>query len=110
MIARYHGGALNDSTNPPEVVLKQRRTVFENSKFFVHADHIADTDGREVTNHLDVAPTLRNEEMVTGRTLLPAYQGRICLIKPLCHAVRSAVLETARGFVDPKETPAEAAL
>ena len=110
MIARHHGGALNDSSNPPEVVLKQRRTVFENSKFFVHADHIADADGREVADYLVVAPRVRTEAMITGVTVLPVHEGRIVLIKTFRHAVRSVVLETARGFVDPKETPAQAAL
>ena len=105
-----NGGALNDSTNPPEILLKQRRTVFENSKFFVHADHIADAEGREVGDYLVVAPRVHTEALITGVTVLPVYEDRIVLIKTFRHAVRSVVLETARGFVDPKETPAEAAL
>lgn len=101
---------MNDPGNPPEVILKQRRTVFENSKFFVHADHIADADDREVPDYLVVAPRIHTDALITGVTVLPVYENRIVLIKTFRHAVRSVVLETARGFVDPKETPAEAAL
>jgi ADP-ribose pyrophosphatase len=108
MIARHHGGALNDSANPPEVLLKQRRTVFENSKFFVHADHIADSSGREVPDYLVVAPRIHTDALITGVTVLPVYNDRIVLLKTFRHAVRSMVLETARGFVDPNETPAQA--
>jgi len=109
MIAPCSGGALNES-NPPEVSLRQRRTVFENSKFFVYADHIADGEGREVPDYLVVAPRVHTDALITGVTVLPIYEGRIILLKTFRHAVRSVVLETARGFVDPNETPAQAAL
>ena len=101
---------MNDSANPPEVVLKQRRNVFENSKFFVYADHIADADGREVPDYLVVAPRIHTDALITGVTVLPVYNNRIVLLKTFRHAVRSEVLETARGFVDSGETPAQAAL
>jgi ADP-ribose pyrophosphatase len=104
------GGALNNSENPSEVLLKRRRTVFENSKFLVHADHIADENGREVPDYLVVAPRVHNGELVTGVAVLPVYEGRVVLIKTFRHAVRSFVLETVCGFIDPNETPAEAAL
>jgi len=105
-----YGGILNDSAIPPEVILKQRRTVFENSKFFVYADHIADESGHEVPDYLVVAPRIQTPAMITGVTVLPIYENRIVLIRTFRHAVRSVVLETARGFVDPNETPEEAAL
>ena len=101
---------MNDSENPGEVLLKQRRTVFENSRFLVYADHIADESGREVPDYLVVAPRIHTETLITGVAVLPVYDGRIVLIKSFRHAVRSVVLETVSGFIDPNETPAEAAL
>ncbi|HZI51996.1 MAG TPA: NUDIX hydrolase [Terriglobia bacterium] len=101
---------MDEFSNPPVVVLKQRRTVFENSKFLVHADHISDAAGREVLDYLVVAPRIHTDALITGVTVLPVVDRRIVLNKTFRHAVRSFVLETARGFVDPSETPAEAAL
>lgn len=101
---------MNDSEDPREVLLKQRRTVFENSRFFVHADHIADESGREVPDYLVVAPRIHTKDLVTGVAVLPIYDGRLVLIKTFRHAVRSFVLETVCGFIDPDETPAQAAL
>lgn len=105
-----NGGRLNDSEDPGEVLLKRRRTVFENSRFFVHADHIADETGREVPDYLVVAPRIHVQDLITGVAVLPIYQGRVVLVKTFRHAVRSVVLETVSGFMDPNETPAEAAL
>jgi ADP-ribose pyrophosphatase len=93
-----------------DIHLKQRRTVFENSKFFVHADHIADDAGREVPDYLVVAPRVQADALITGVTVLPVHEGRIVLTRTFRHAVRSSVLEAARGFVDPSETPSQAAL
>jgi ADP-ribose pyrophosphatase len=101
---------LNDCENPREILLKRRRTVFENSKFLVHADHIADESGREVPDYLVVAPRIHTQNLITGVAVLPVYEGRVVLIKTFRHAVRSFVLETVCGFIDPDETPAEAAL
>jgi ADP-ribose pyrophosphatase len=101
---------LNHAENPSEVILKQRRTVFENSRFLVHADHIADENGREVPDYLVVAPRVHTGALITGVAVLPVYDGRVVLIKTFRHAVRSFVLETVCGFIDPNETPAEAAL
>jgi len=103
-------GDLNNSENPYEVLLKRRRTVFENSKFLVHADHIADESGREVPDYLVVAPRIHAQDLITGVAVLPIYEGRVVLVKTFRHAVRSVVLETVSGFIDPNETPADAAL
>jgi 8-oxo-dGTP pyrophosphatase MutT (NUDIX family) len=93
-----------------DIRLKQRRTVFENSRFFVHADHIADETGREVPDYLVVAPRVQTDALITGVTVLPVHEGRVVLIRTFRHAVRSPVLEAVRGFVDPSETPVQAAL
>ena len=101
---------MNDSDNPREVLLKKRRTVFENSRFLVHADHIADETGHEVPDYLVVEPRVHSDALITGAAVLPVFEGRIVLIKTFRHAVRSFLHETVCGFVDPNETPEEAAL
>src|SRR5215510_6762774 len=95
---KIDGGVLNNSENPSEVLLKRRRTVFENSKFLVHADHIADENGREVPDYLVVAPRIQVQDLITGVAVLPVYDGRVVLLKTFRHAVRSVVLETVSGF------------
>lgn len=101
---------MNNPENPSAVLLKGRRTVFENSKFLVHADHIADKSGREVPDYLVVEPRIHTSNLITGVAVLPVYDGRVVLIKTFRHAVRSFILETVCGFIDPNETPVEAAL
>lgn len=94
----------------PEIILRRRRTVFENSKFQVHSDHIADADGREIPDYLVVAPRVVSGDLVTGVTILPVWNDRIVFLEIYRHAVGRAGLEAPRGFIDPSETPAGAAL
>jgi ADP-ribose pyrophosphatase len=92
------------------IVLKRRRTVFENSRFHVYADWIQDGAGHEVEDYLVVEPRASAEDRVTGVTVLPVWEGRIVLLRSFRHAVDRPVLEAARGFVDAGETPLEAAV
>jgi len=57
-----------------------------------------------------VAPHTTRDDLVTGITVLPVYEGRIVLLSNYRHAVGRPGLEGVRGFVDPGEEPAQAAL
>jgi ADP-ribose pyrophosphatase len=83
--------------------------VFENARFRVFADHINGA-GHEVQNYLVVAPHTTREDLVTGITVLPVYEGRIVLLRNFRHATQRTGLEGVRGFVDLGEEPAHAAL
>jgi ADP-ribose pyrophosphatase len=98
----------NRSDNP--IVLKNRRSVFRNTKFQVFADHIADARGVEVKDYLVVAPLPQREAMVTGAVIVPVCEGRVVLLRIYRHAVGRFALEAPRGFIDERESPAQAAL
>ncbi|HLQ75918.1 MAG TPA: NUDIX hydrolase [Terriglobia bacterium] len=92
------------------IILKNRRTVFENSVFRLFSDHIADANGNEVKDFLVVAPRNSTPDMVTGVAIIPVWNGRIVLLRTFRHPVQSEVLEAPRGFVDSGEAPPDAAL
>jgi ADP-ribose pyrophosphatase len=89
------------------IILKQRRTVFSNSRFMVYCDHIAEGN-LEVEDFLVVAPHVRRDELLTGVAVIPIRAGSILLLKHYRHAVSEPVWELPRGFMDEGECPAEA--
>jgi 8-oxo-dGTP pyrophosphatase MutT (NUDIX family) len=94
----------------PSITLKRRRVAFENSRFRVFEDHIADSRGAEVRDYLVVAPHTSREDLITGISVLPVCDERIVLLRTFRHAISAMQLEVARGFVDADEDPADAAL
>lgn len=88
---------------------KNRRAVFENTRFRVYADHIAQGSA-EVPDYLVVAPHTTREDMVTGVTVLPVREGHVMLLRNSRVAVGRECLEAVRGFVDVGEDPRRAAL
>jgi 8-oxo-dGTP pyrophosphatase MutT (NUDIX family) len=98
------------SARRPRIFLKDRRTVFENSRFRVFSDHIRDAAGREVKDYLVVAPNASTAGQITGVTILPLWNNRIVLLKTFRHPIRRTILEAPRGFIDADETAEEAAL
>jgi 8-oxo-dGTP pyrophosphatase MutT (NUDIX family) len=92
------------------IALKARRLAFQNARFKVFSDHIADARGSEVENYLVVAPHTQRADLIAGITVIPIWENTVVLVRMFRHAVRRFVLEAPRGFVDGAETPAEAAL
>ena len=99
-----------ESTRPEmSVVLKHRRRVFENSRFVIYSDHIAAQDV-EVPDYLVVEPRARSADSITGVVVVPVREGGILLLNTYRHAVSRHVWELPRGFIEPGEAPARAAL
>ena len=94
----------------PTINRKSRRLAFENTRFRVFADHIADSLGAEVPDYLVVAPHTDRQDLITGISVLPVYDDRLVLLRTFRHAISAMQLEVARGFVDAGEDPADAAL
>jgi len=92
------------------ISLKDRRTVFENSKFHVFSDHIEDAQGNEIKDYLVVAPKVFALPLITGVAVVPVIGNSVVLVRMFRHAVSKEVLEAPRGFVDIHETPEQAAL
>jgi ADP-ribose pyrophosphatase len=91
------------------VTLKQRRTVFANSRFTVYSDHIAQSH-LEVEDFLVVAPHLRRDDLLTGIAVIPVRYDSILLLRHFRHAVSQPVWELPRGFMDEGEDSSQAAL
>jgi ADP-ribose pyrophosphatase YjhB (NUDIX family) len=91
------------------IVLRDRRRVFDNSRFTVYSDRI--TDGTlEVGDFLVVAPHSRRADLLTGVVVVPVRDDSILLLKNYRHAVGQHVWELPRGFLEDGEDPAIAAL
>jgi hypothetical protein len=58
-----------DADKPPGggITLKRRRTVLENTRFRVFADHIADSKGNEVESFLVVVPRSQRSNLLRCR-------------------------------------------
>jgi 8-oxo-dGTP pyrophosphatase MutT (NUDIX family) len=89
--------------------LKSRRRVFENTRFTVYADHISEGN-LEVQDFLVVAPHCPRADRLAGVVIVPVCGDSILLLKRYRHPVSEHVWELPRGFIDPGEEPAAAAL
>jgi len=95
--------------NGPEVSLESRRVAFENSRFTVYSDHIV-AAGLEVKDFLVVAPHTRHPDLLSGVVVVPVWDGSILLLNVYRHSIGRHVWELPRGFLEPDEAPAAAAL
>jgi 8-oxo-dGTP pyrophosphatase MutT (NUDIX family) len=90
--------------------VKGRRLAAANSKWQVYFDHLADARGNEVRDYLVIESPHPRADRITGIGVLPLLDGQFALINCHRHAVGSDLWESPRGFIDPGESPAEAAL
>lgn len=99
----------NDAS-PPPVLLHSRELVCENTVFSVFLDHVSSPGGHDVGRYLSVLPKQETEQGVTGVGVLPIKDGKLGLIHVFRHPMRLWSWEIPKGFVDPGETPPQAAL
>jgi len=92
------------------VVLVQRRIACANRVWDVHFDHIRDKAGMEVRDFITMAPKQVRPDLATGVAVLPVVDDSFGLLRSYRHAVERWVWELPRGFLDPAEQPATAAL
>jgi 8-oxo-dGTP pyrophosphatase MutT (NUDIX family) len=91
------------------IILKNRRQVFQNTRFAVYADHIA-AGALEVRDFLVVAPHCYRADSLTGVVVVPVRGDSIMLLKRHRHAISQHVWELPRGFIDAGEEPVIAAV
>ena len=91
-----------DSDFPVEV--RDRRLVCENTRFFVYFDHVIDKAGSEVRDYLVVTPKNARKNLIAGVAILPAFDGRVGLIRIYRPAIRDYSWEIPHGFVEEGET------
>ena len=92
------------------VALLQRRLACANRVWNVHFDHIRDMAGAEVRDFITMAPKQVRPDLASGVAALPVVGDSIGLLRSYRHAVERWVWELPRGFLDPAEEPATAAL
>jgi ADP-ribose pyrophosphatase len=92
------------------VVLRDRRLIASNEVFSVYFDRLEQPDGRQVVDYLSVIPKTLCEDGVSGVAVLPECDGKLGLVHVYRHPLGVAAWEIPRGFVDPKESAASAAL
>jgi 8-oxo-dGTP pyrophosphatase MutT (NUDIX family) len=90
--------------------VKGRRLAAENSKWQVYFDHLADARGNEVREYLVIESPAARADRITGVGVVPVLDGQFAMLQCYRHATASQLWEFPRGFIDPGESPAEAAL
>ena len=83
--------------------------MFDNARFSVYADHIADGAGLEISDYLVVAPHTSRKDLITGVAVIALSETEMTFVRVYRPCVETYVLEAARGFVDAGEEPIEAA-
>ena len=92
------------------VALLQRRIACANRVWDVHFDHIRDRTGMEVRDFITMAPKQVRPDLASGVAVLPVAGDSFGLLRSYRHAVERWVWELPRGFLDPAEEPATAAI
>jgi ADP-ribose pyrophosphatase len=87
-----------------DIKLLKRTLIFENSKNQAFSDHIEWKDGQSVKDYLVVAPKVKTQNLVTGVSILPVFEGKFGLIRVYRHAIADLVWEVPRGFIDEGES------
>jgi len=85
------------------IVVVDRRTVCENTKFLVHFDHVIDKAGHEVRDYLVVSPKSAGRNFVAGVAILPISNGQVGLVRIFRPAIRAYSWEIPQGFLDDGE-------
>ncbi len=91
------------------VRIKDRRRVAVNSMFDILFDHLVDASGREIADYLVVQPKHLTPDGISGICVLPVVGDKFALVDCYRHAVGRMSLEAVKGFVEPDETPLQAA-
>jgi ADP-ribose pyrophosphatase len=94
----------------PPIIVKSRRPVVNNSRWRVFLDHLVDDKGNHVPDYLTVEAAGPRSDLVTGVGVLAEAEGRFVLLKSYRHALRAAIWDLPRGFLDEGETPESAAM
>jgi ADP-ribose pyrophosphatase len=90
--------------------VKGRRLAAENSKWQVYFDHLADARGNEVKDYLVIESPSPRTDHITGVGVVPVVDEQFALLQCYRHATGSKLWEFPRGFIDPGESLAAAAL
>ena len=93
------------SQKPPPIKLHAHRLVAENLRFELFFDHIEAPDGQQVENYLVVAPRVKTDQLVTGVSVFPLWEGKVGLLHIYRHPLRAYCWELPRGFIDEGEAP-----
>lgn len=81
-----------------------------NSRWRVYYDHLTDDQGNEVPDYLVVEGLRPRPDRVTGVDILPVLGDKLLLMRVYRHPLGRELWEVPRGFIDERETDAEAAL
>jgi ADP-ribose pyrophosphatase len=99
-----------DRDRQPSITLVNRRVACANRVWSVGVDHIRASDGTEVVDYITLAPKVARPDLVAGVTVLPVVGDSFAFLRSYRHPVERFVWELPRGFIDPGEEPAAAAL
>ena len=94
----------------PPVQVLGRRVLGENRVWTVFLDHIVGASGAAIEDYLVVEPKGLRADGIGGVAILPIWDGQIVMLKAYRHPVGRYTWELARGFLDPGEDAAAAAL
>ena len=90
-------------------LLRDRRLVAQNTFFSIYFDHLRYPNGHEVFDYLSILPRTLTADGLSGVSVLPEVNGKICLLRMTRHPLGTTCWEAPRGFIDPQESPVAAA-
>lgn len=91
------------------ITLRTRTEVCRNAVFTVYLDHVSDV-ANEIKDYVSIVPHHRTAQKVSGIAVLALAANGFGLIRIYRHPLGEYSWEVVRGFVDPAETPVQAAL
>lgn len=94
---------------PPPARLEKRKTGCSNLVMDIFMDTVHLPGGGRVENFVVVSPRHRSAEGETGVAIVPVAEGHIGLVHIYRHPLQAWLWEIPRGFIDPDESPLEAA-
>jgi len=92
------------------VAIKSRTVACENTRFWIHFDHVVDDHGGEVPNYLVVTPKSNGPDYLGGVAILPLSSAGVGLVRVYRPALRAFQWEIPHGFIDPDEEKHSSAL
>lgn len=92
-----------NSDTDPELTTLARNLIFENTVFFVFADHIVDKNGHQVEQYLSVVPKCLVEDSIGGVVVLSIDEDKVGLIRVSRHPLDRWSWEAIKGHVDTGE-------
>ena len=89
--------------------ITKRKLICENKFYNIFLDNLEQKGIPATLSYLTISPKTQNDKMIFGVGILPVQENKFGLLKILRHPIGQDSWELPGGFVEPGESPADAA-